>query len=591
MKPCRKILFFLLAMMAALAVSCRKETPETGPGESSVADPVVDPSGGKPRPGEYRLPVMETTDMHGYIVDTDNKTLHYRLAYIADKVKDIRGHGDSYDKSRLLLLDGGDLYQGASVSNLQAGKPVYVAMDKMEYDAVALGNHEFDWGFDQMVDPDATLPDYDWEGQACVNLVPVVCANLYRNGSRDPSTQDYVIVEKTASDSYGGTVKVRIGIVGFAVDYAGSIMQSKFSGRGYSIQENYAIANDLAAELEASGQADATVLLIHGAADATAGKLGKDSAIDLVLGGHSHETLSGFSTWGLPYVQGGRYCEHYACAELAFSVDTEGNVSFKRAENPRTPSVDASRDLHTYDGQNANDLEADILAVSEYAVEATARELNDVIGYIEVGATTYSIAGSGDRAAVMSNWMCDILRRIGEADVAFVNSGGVRTSIPLGGQPRRDITVANVYEIFPFNNTTYVYRITYADLLRLFEYAMTSGGSGLFARMTGIDCYFTQNGVHSLKKDGTVIYQQKKWTDDWASRSLILAASEYLATSERTDYYTRLGNPLLEWNGTGRLLSNSLVDNENAVRVLRAEAAASGGLLYIDTAPHFILYQ
>ena len=73
----------------------------------------------------------------------------------------------------VLLLDGGDLYQGASISNLQEGRPVYVSMDRMGYDAVALGNHEFDWGFDNMVDADATLPDYD----ESVNLVPVLCAN------------------------------------------------------------------------------------------------------------------------------------------------------------------------------------------------------------------------------------------------------------------------------------------------------------------------------------------------------------------------------------------------------------------------------
>lgn len=44
-----------------------------------------------------------------------------------------------------------------------------------------------------------------------------------------------------------------------------------------------------------------------------------------------------------------------------------------------------------------------------------------------------------------------------------------------------------------------------------------------------------------------------------------------------------------EWNKTSRLLVDNLVDNENAVRVLRAEATASDGLLSIDTAPHFIL--
>lgn len=553
----------------------------------------TDPVPETPRAGEYTLPLIETTDVHGYIVNADNSTIHYRLAFVADKVKDVRGE----DRERMLLLDGGDLYQGASISNLQEGWPIYVAMDRMGYDAVALGNHEFDWGFDNMVDRDATLPDYVWDGSAFSNLVPVICANLYRNGSRVSATKDYVIVEKKAVNSQGESVKVRIGVVGFAINYAGSIMTSKFTGQGFSINEDYSIANSIASELESTGQCDATILLIHGAADTSAEKLGSGSAFDLVLGGHSHRTMSGVSGNGIPYLQGGRYCEHYAYANLRFNVDGSGNVSFKKVDNQKTPEVDSYRDLHNYAGQNQKDLDDDILAVSDAAVEASSVQLEDVIGYITVGATTFSIDGSGGRSCIMANWMCDILRRIGEADVAFVNGGGVRTYITLDGQSRRDITVANVYEMFPFSNTTYVYRLTYDELLRVFEYSMTSGGESLFTSMTGIDCYFTQtdhgsyttNAVYSLKKDGTVIYENGKWTGDWASRSVTLSVSEYLATNQRVDYYTDLSNPLIDWNGTSRLLYNDLVDNESAIRILKEEATVSGGLLSIDTKPHFIL--
>ena len=94
-----------------------------------------------------------------------------------------------------------------------------MAIDKMEYDAVALGNHEFDWGLENMIDPDGTLLDYEYEGQNYANEVPVVCANIYQNGTRLSSTKDYVIVEKTATNSQGGEVKVRIGVIGLAEFY------------------------------------------------------------------------------------------------------------------------------------------------------------------------------------------------------------------------------------------------------------------------------------------------------------------------------------------------------------------------------------
>lgn len=537
----------------------------------------------------YLLPLIETTDIHGYIVSNQNGVVHYRMAYIADKANDIRTKEGEFREDRLVLLDGGDLYQGASVSNLLSGWPIYVAMDRMGYDAVALGNHDFDWGFENnMVDPDATLPDYGLNGRNYVNDIPVLCANLYKDDRRASCTKDYIIVEKTAVNASGDPLKVKVGIIGFAVDYASSIMATRFTDLGYSIKEDYSIINDLAAELESSGRCDATILLIHGAADAAAERLGQDSAIDLVLGGHSHATMSGWSSSGIPCLQGGKYNEHYAYADLEFTVDGNGDISYTGIRNQKIMTVDSGRDLHGHDGENSKDLADDIIAVSDNAISATSEQLKDVIGYIATDASNLVIEGSGGRATVMSNWMCDILRRIGDADVSFVNGGGVRTSFPLGGQSRRDITVANVFEMFPFNNTTYVYKITYAELLRVFEYSLTSAGGSLFTGMTGIDCRYRGDQVVSLSKNGSVIYKDGKWTGDWSSRTVILAVSEFLATSQRTDSYTGLDNPLPEWNGTSRLLSNGLIDNENAIRVLREEAAASGGHLYIDTVTHFI---
>ena len=544
----------------------------------------------KSRSGDFLLPVMETTDIHGYIVSREDDFFHYRMAYIADKAKDIRGRGAEYAKDRLLLLDGGDLYQGASISNLLGGQPVSAAVDRMEYDAVALGNHEFDWGIESTVDPDATMPDYEWAGSRQVNDIPVLCANLYLDGSRAPFTKDYVIVEKTARSSSGETVPVRIGIIGFAVDYASSIMSSKFTDRGFSIREDYSIADDLARELESSGQCDATVLLVHGAADYVAAQLAWNSAIDLVLGGHSHARKSGRRGSGPVFLQGGRYCEHYSSADLKFLRDRKtGEVSFSSVVNVKNYAVSASFDQHRAEGQNAEDLDEDVLAICDAAIAATALEGDDVIGHIEVDATQHPIAGSGERATAMSNWMCDILRRVGDADVSFVNSGGVRTTFPLGGASGRDITVANVYEMFPFNNTTYVYEITYAELLQLLRYSLTGSGGSLFTFMTGIDCEYRGNAVLALAKDGATLYRDGRWTGDWASRKLLLSVSEYLATTQRTDSSTGLSNPLPGWNTTQRLLSSDRVDNESAVVVLKAEAAASRGLLSIDTTPHFIL--
>jgi len=577
----------LLALISIISLSCQK--PETPPDSTSSQETTqpTEPPKPQPAPGKYVLPLIETTDIHGHIVDTDESgTVLYRLAYVADKADDMRGHGDARKKDRLLLLDGGDLYQGASVSNLLSGWPLFVAIDQMGYDAVALGNHEFDWGIENTVDSDATLPDYEWNSLPYENKVPVLCANLYKDGQRVSFTSDYTIVEKSALAQNGDEIPVKIGIVGFAVNYASSIMSSQFTGKGFSIRADYSIVNTIAQELETNHGCHATILLTHGQAQSAAESLGSSSPIDLVLGGHSHGVFNDKTSWGLPYLQGGCYCTHYAAATLRFILDEKGNISFAGIGNMAVPSVNAASSTAT--SENADDLSEEILAVSDAALEATAQQQKEVLGYIKVGATTSYLQGSGQRAATMSNWMCDLIRRIGHADVAFVNSGGIRTSFPLNGQSRRDITVANVYEMFPFNNHVYVYSLTYEELLQVFQYALTSGGSALFSRMTGLDCYFSSGVVIKLIKDGTTIYHSGVWTSDWSSRSVTMAVSDYVATTERTDYYTGMPNPLIEWNQTSRLIESNAIDNESAVAVLREESAASGGHLYIDTSPHFI---
>ncbi len=554
--------------------------------------------------GDYLLPIIETSDVHGYIVNSSTATIHYRLAYIADKVADIRGRGAAYRKDRLLLLDGGDSYQGTTVSNLQKGMPVYRAFDTMGYDAVTVGNHEFDWGLENMLDADATLHEYVVEGVDYPNGVPVVCANLFQHGTRSERTKDYVIVEKTATNDKGGEVKVRIGIIGFAIDYSSDILARQFAGKGYEIHEDYNIANSIAKELESSGKCDATILLTHAAADETAERLGKDSPIDLVLGGHTHVNLSGETAVGMPYLECQSYALSYAYAELLFHVDEKGKVTSSKVSRRETVDVDPALDTHTTAGENEEELDSTLLALSDAALATVRPQLETIIGYISVDATNnypdtvFSIPGSGGRVSAMGNWMCDIVRKIGKAEIGFVNAGGIRTSYQLESAERKDITVANVYEMFPFDNLVYVYELTYDDLLRVFNYAMTADGKTIVSMVTGIDCYFTGKkkdkgktlyAVKSLVKDGTTIFADGVWAEGWQNRTVTVAIQVYMATTDRVDNRTGMHNPFVGWNPTERLKSQSLVDNENAVRVLKEEAARNGGHLHVDTTPHLIL--
>ena len=178
----KKLLTALLSATMLMTVACTA----AGPAEESTvpaSEPAASESAAEPetKGKGAKIAVFETSDTHGYIADTssmDEASFEYRLAYIAQVVNDARSSGD-YDD--VLLLDGGDIYQGAPISNLTDGAVMRAALDIMGYDAVALGNHEFDWGVEEYAtDADGTLPAYkvgSFEGDPDI---PVLCADLCR---------------------------------------------------------------------------------------------------------------------------------------------------------------------------------------------------------------------------------------------------------------------------------------------------------------------------------------------------------------------------------------------------------------------------
>ena len=515
----------------------------------------------------YVLPVFETSDVHGFLADTssaDESTYQYRLAYIADKVDDIR-NGDS---SRTILLDGGDIYQGNVVSNLQNGEPMSAAFDAMEYDAVALGNHEFDWGIDKTTDPDGTMTDYSMNGITYENVIPIVCGNLYyrSTGNRVEFTQDYVIVDKTAYTASGKTMDVKIAIIGYISDYSSSIMASKFTD--FMISGSVSATESLAKSLKNSGQADAAILLAHEDAAELAGKLSSSSDFDLVCGGHSHFGQSGKSG-RTTYVQPGSQAIAYAYAQLSF--DSSKNVS---VSNASVESVTNDK-AHTYDTTaNAAYLAPDVLELSHYYIDGVNEALTTELGYITTSVTGDAIGGNS-QSSTAGNWMTDLANRATGSKVSFTNTGGIRTSFYVNGG-KRTITKGDIYTIAPFGNLLYVYEVTYAQLLELLEYGTYSG---LKLRMSGIDCYYSGRSVTALVEDGVCIYKDGKWLNGMQTEKIRVSANEFIATSSGTPFY--------ELNSTC-LIDHTMVDNKSFIRVLEQERDNGDGFLYVDPNPHYI---
>lgn len=536
----------------------------------------------------YRLPVFETSDIHGYLADTSTSHYEYRLAYISDKVRDRRMESGSYRKDMAVLLDGGDIFQGNTMSNFLKGHSLSAAFMRMDYDAVALGNHEFDWDVTTVIDPDGTLLDSNLYGTTEVNDIPVLTSNLYYKREKVTFAQEYIILEKTAVDQNGNELPVRIGVIGFTDDHSGSIMETRFSAAGYAVIVDYQRANRIVRELEESGQCDATILLNHGAAGDTAYNLGEGTVIDLVLGGHTHVNEAGSTSWGVAYMQPASAAAAYAEAEMTFKKE-DGKAAFQNISYVTTISTIANLSKLYPGPDTVDELDPSVVELTDKVIKEISELLEARIGYIETPARKSDfIAGSGQRATTMGNWMASIIARACGAEVGFVNNGGIRTDIVMTKENpwRRTITASDIYTMFPFNNRLYTYEISYEELLSLLRYSLTDSGSTLLSRMWGIECHYAGQEVQAIVRDGKAVYKDGVWAPGWAERKIRVGASEFVATTNRQS--GGMSNPLVAWNQSARLIDKGLTDAEGAFKALDEESLANNWALTVDTKPYYM---
>lgn len=177
----------------------------------------------------------------------------------------------------LLLFDAGDFSQGTPYFNLYKGRVEVLAYNKMQYDAVTLGNHEFDNGIDSLA---ARLREATFK---------VVCTNYEVSG-----TPLEGVVKKTVIFSRAGW---KIGVIGLGVNPEGLILKSNFGDVQYL--EPIAVANHYADSLKQHCGCDVVVALSHlGSAYDTENIEPCDeylaqnsSSIDIIMGGHTHKQV------------------------------------------------------------------------------------------------------------------------------------------------------------------------------------------------------------------------------------------------------------------------------------------------------------
>lgn len=222
---------------------------------------------------QKKLVVLHTNDTHSAVMPLSRNLGDTLLAGRAGFLRRIellkRERAAAPD---LLLFDSGDFSQGSPYYTLFKGDVEVGLMNRMGYDAVTIGNHEFDFGLDNLA---RLLREAKF---------PVVCANYDFTGTPvEGLVKPYVILKRG---------KVKIGVFGISPKLDGLVSKENYSGVRYS--DPVETARRTAELLKKKKHCDVVVCLSHLGWDMMPADIDDSTMIagsryiDIVLGGHSH---------------------------------------------------------------------------------------------------------------------------------------------------------------------------------------------------------------------------------------------------------------------------------------------------------------
>lgn len=419
---------------------------------------------------DVTIKVFQTSDIHGYIVDTsagnnNEDEFQYRLAYMANIFEQARNN-NAYDD--VLLLDCGDVYQGQIISNFTNGSALRAALDLMKYDATVLGNHEFDWGLDESCDSGYVKGYEIGQYVKPTTQIPILASNLYdkETGQHSSYTKDYAIVNKANK---------RIALIGYVPDYSCDILAQNIAP--YTIDEDLDKFIIRIKEINEKEKPDATIVMAHANPIPLADKFDKKD-VQLVAGGHDHDFKAGVSKkTSIPFIQADCFAQGYSEAIIKINHDNQVTV-----EEPNFVDIVSTDDEKLYK-ENSNNLNKEILKLSCEAWEIIKPKVNKQIGYIEQSIEKKGYINPQEKeisSTTGGNWVTSLFKKamnlpeikakngVDEdivVDIAFYNTGGIRTSfIVEDGEMEKDITYGDIYTMLPFNNPLLIYELTAQEL-------------------------------------------------------------------------------------------------------------------------------
>ncbi|KEO83092.1 5'-nucleotidase C-terminal domain-containing protein [Tumebacillus flagellatus] len=453
--------------------------------------------------------VLSTNDIHGHIETAPDKKRNNQLQGGMETIGGIVNDFRSVNPDHTVVVDGGDMWQGTLISNLFNGQSVMDTMADIKYDAAAIGNHEFDFGRDTLINNIKNAK------------FPILGANIIDDatGKRVDWTQPYTIVEK------GG---LKIGIIGFSTPQTTTTTKST-NIEGLSFVDPAPIAKDLSAELKAKGcdlvivtshlpgdQASASDKVMDELADLATGT--GNGTLDAIIGGHSHKRVVG-NVNGIPVIEAQNWT--LAVGHIQLFVDKES----KKVVSSSASLLETYTNLTTGDATVRD-------TVSGYHSKVEEKEQQVIATAGEAMTRTpfrSAIDGGAERDGVtpLGNIITDAMRSNENADVAFTNIGGIRADVDAG-----EITYGDMFSVLPFGNTDMIGTMTAKQIKSALE--VLDKYSNLPAiQFSGLKVEWDNTRPTGDKytkitlTDGTPVYVDGKFNE---SRTFKAVTNDFMAT-------------------------------------------------------------
>ncbi|MEX5596799.1 bifunctional UDP-sugar hydrolase/5'-nucleotidase [Pseudophaeobacter sp. C1-32P7] len=393
---------------------------------------------------DYKLTILHTNDFHSRFEPISKYDSGCREGDNAEgkcfggSARLVSAIADARNRSNnSILVDGGDQFQGSLFYTYYKGKAAAEMMNKMGYDGMTVGNHEFDDG------PEVLRGFMDSVG------FPVLMSNA--DVSAEPALAD--VLKKSTVIERGGE---KIGLIGLTPEDTHELASP---GKNITFSDPVVAVQAEVDRLTAEG-VNKIIVLSHSGYGVDQRVAAETKGVDVIVGGHSNTYLSNVSDRAVgPYptmVNGVAIVQAYAYGKFLGEL----NVTFDEAGN----LVEAKGEPLIMDGTVAED-EATVARIAELA-----QPLDEIRNKVVAEAAA---AVDGDRQTCriqecqMGNLVADaMLDRVKDqgVQIAIANSGGIRASLEPG-----EVTMGEVLTILPFQNTLSTFEISGQELVAALE--------------------------------------------------------------------------------------------------------------------------